>query len=52
MATNRITSELNQCISVNLKSILKDENQGKSNQYLGKSPDSLGEMETSGLQDY
>lgn len=52
MATNRITSELNQCISVNLKSILKDENQDKSNQYLGKSPDSLGEMETSGLQDY
>lgn len=52
MATNRITSELNQCVAVNLKSILEDESQDKSNQYLGKSPEYLGEMETSGLQDY
>lgn len=33
MATNRITSELKQCVSVNHKSILEGKSQDKSNQY-------------------
>lgn len=53
MVINRITSELNQCAPVSAKTILEEESQKKSIRSLGyKSSECLGEMRTSGLQDY